>query len=74
MSEQLLSDHPLCQQEQEPDQIDMMYEDELRAYVRQLVTAITNLSYVIRRMGEVTDNTISRAEILEARQLVGLES
>ncbi len=59
-------------QEQEPDQVDMMAEDELRAYVRQLVEAVTNLSYIIRCVSEATGRATSCAELLEARQLAGL--
>ena len=36
--EQPLSDHPFCQQEQEPDQIDMMSAAELRKELRALLT------------------------------------
>ena len=44
MSDRPLSDHPFCQQEQEPDQIDMMSVEQLSDELRTALVSIERLT------------------------------
>jgi len=55
-------------------ELDKMCEDEISVHAKQLEKAVINLLYIIRCVNEASGGAISRAEISEARQLVGLES
>lgn len=47
-------------------------EEELRVHAKQLEEAVVNLLYILRCTEEAASGSISRAEIQEARHLVGL--
>ena len=50
MSERPLSDHPFCQQEQEPDMIDMMHDQELRGELRKALAKIERLEGALQNI------------------------
>ena len=68
--EQPLSDHPFCQQEQEPDQIDMMSENELRTEFRKLVKTNVAQSCEGALLREAVDDFIAQIKDCKARHTV----